>query len=104
MKHNLYFVRLGLYVHFDVIHDCHVFSKPKLKKMDLLSPWVPLPTRTKSYVQTRTVATWFRCLTDAGFMVRDFLEPQPEAIPDTADDPIRYYATAKAIFAQAFPG
>ena len=49
-----------------------------------------------AYVQTRTVATWFRCLTDAGFMVRDFLEPQPEAIPDTADDPIRYYATAKA--------
>jgi len=48
------------------------------------------------YMQTRTVATWFRYLTAAGFTVRDFLEPEPAPATDTWSDPSGYYSPVKA--------
>ena len=48
------------------------------------------------FMQTRTVASWFRHLTDAGFTVREFLEPEPASTADAPSDPSRYYSAAKA--------
>jgi SAM-dependent methyltransferase len=35
-------------------------------------------------IQTRTIATWFRYLTAAGFTVREFLEPEAETLPESS--------------------
>jgi SAM-dependent methyltransferase len=48
------------------------------------------------YMQHRTIATWFRHQTEAGFLVRNFLEPQPLSTADAPDDPTRYYSAVKA--------
>ena len=48
------------------------------------------------YMQHRTIATWFRHQIEAGFLVRNFLEPQPLSTADAPDDPTRYYSAAKA--------
>jgi len=48
------------------------------------------------YMQNRTIATWFRYQTEAGFLVRDLLEPSPLSTDDAPDDPTRYYSAAKA--------
>jgi SAM-dependent methyltransferase len=48
------------------------------------------------FMQTRTIASWFRYLRDAGFTVRDFLEPEPASTAVEVSDPSRYYSTAKA--------
>jgi hypothetical protein len=47
-------------------------------------------------MQHRTIATWFRHQTEAGFLVRNFLEPQPLSTADAPDDPTRYYSAVKA--------
>ena len=48
------------------------------------------------FMQTRTAASWFRYLTDAGFTVRGFLEPEPTLPADAPSDPSRYYSSVKA--------
>ena len=48
------------------------------------------------YMQNHTIATWFRYQTEAGFLVRDLLEPQPLSTAEAPDDPARYYSAAKA--------
>jgi SAM-dependent methyltransferase len=48
------------------------------------------------FMQARTVASWFRYLTDAGFAVREFLEPEPGSLAEAPSDPSRYYSAAKA--------
>jgi len=48
------------------------------------------------YIQNRTIATWHRYQTDAGFVVRDLLEPLPLSTAEAPDDPVRYYSAAKA--------
>jgi SAM-dependent methyltransferase len=52
-------------------------------------------------IQTRTIATWFRYLRNAGFIVREYLELEAEILPDSARDPYRYYSEVKA---RAVPG
>jgi SAM-dependent methyltransferase len=47
------------------------------------------------YMVTRPIASWFRYLTTAGFIVREFLEPQPISITHAPLDPARYYSQAK---------
>jgi SAM-dependent methyltransferase len=51
-------------------------------------------------MQSRTISAWFRYMTDAGFMVREFLELEGEVFPESASDPTRYYSRVKA---QAVP-
>jgi SAM-dependent methyltransferase len=48
-----------------------------------------------AFMQARTMASWFRYLTDAGFTVREFLEPEPVLAAEAASDPSRYYSAAK---------
>ena len=47
-------------------------------------------------MQTRTIATWFHHLTDAGFTVREYLELEAENFPESASDPSRYFSEVKA--------
>ncbi len=48
------------------------------------------------YIQNRSIATWFRYQTEAGFLVRDLLEPPPLSTDGAPVDPERYYSAAKA--------
>lgn len=52
-------------------------------------------------MQTRTIAAWFRYMTDAFFTIRSYLELEPEVLPDSARDPTRYFSEVKA---RAIPG
>lgn len=47
-------------------------------------------------MQPRTVATWFRHLTDAGFTVHSYLELEAQTFPEAAADPSRFYSRVKA--------
>ncbi|MGA2232878.1 MAG: class I SAM-dependent methyltransferase [Tepidisphaeraceae bacterium] len=48
-----------------------------------------------AYMVTRPISAWFAHLTDAGFLVRGYLEPRPERISSAPQDPARYYSQAK---------
>ena len=48
------------------------------------------------FIQNRTIATWFRYQTEAGFVIRDLIEPKPLSLAEAHDDPTRYYSAAKA--------
>ena len=48
------------------------------------------------YIENRTIATWCRYQTEAGFVILDLLEPKPLSIAEAPDDPKRYYSAAKA--------
>jgi len=51
----------------------------------------------ETYLTSRKISTWFKLLTENGFRVLEYLEPQPFHVPRNYDkDPTRYFSIIKA--------
>jgi SAM-dependent methyltransferase len=49
-----------------------------------------------AYITYRKTSSWFKYLSDAGFIIKEYLEPKPEYFEEKNSDPKKYYSIYKA--------
>lgn len=73
---------------FEVAHPYHD-ERPSLI-------WKRTRSKKGAWLAYRKVSTWFRLLAEAGFVVENYLEPEPVSTAQRYADPRKYYSTARA--------